>query len=246
MQRHEPIFNVPPAVLACLAVLAAVHAVLSLLPVESEQWWTIALAFVPARYAGYSDDIPGGAPAMVTSFVTHMLVHGDVTHLMFNSAWLLAFGGAIAQRLGSLRFIAFSLLCGIAGAATFLVFNMGLPASMVGASGAISGLMGGVFRFLFNVRGTGGLWQLRHAPRSIPAMPLAQALGDRRVLTAIAIWFGVNFLALFGIGGPQASGGIAWEAHIGGFVAGLLIFGAFEPPLNDNQPAPTRVQGPER
>ena len=244
MEKNEPIFNVPPAVVACIGLLAAVHATLWLLPQGLSEWWTFALAFIPARYDGYSDELPGGPLAMVTSFFTHMLVHGDITHLGFNAAWLLAFGGAVAQRIGSLRFVLFLLLCGFAGATTFLVFNMGLAAPMVGASGAISGLMGGVFRFLFNVHGPGGLWQLRHAPRTIPLMPLSETLRDRRVLMAIAIWIGVNFLALFGIGGPVSSGGIAWEAHIGGFFAGLLTFGSFEPPLNDNRPMEPAERGP--
>ena len=67
MQRTEPIFNVPAAVVACIGVLAAVHAILAMLPEASQEWWTLALAFIPVRYAGFSDEVPGGAPAMATS-----------------------------------------------------------------------------------------------------------------------------------------------------------------------------------
>ena len=228
MQQREPMFNVPATVLGALAVLIAVHAVLAVLPEDTGVWWTLALAFIPARLAGFAADIPGGALATWTSFVTHMLVHADLTHLAFNSAWLLAFGGAIAQRVGGPRFLAFALFCGIVGATMFLALNYGRIAPVVGASGAISGLMGGVFRFLFNADGSLGLWQLRNAPRSIPTMPLGQALRDRRVLTAIAIWIALNFVALLGIGSVTPSGGIAWEAHIGRFLAGFLAFSWFE------------------
>lgn len=229
MNEREPMFNVPGSVLGALAVLAGVHLLLGLLDEERALWWTVALAFIPGRFVGtLAAELPGGTTATWTSFVTHMLVHADLTHLLFNGAWLLAFGGAVAQRIGGARCIAFALFCGIVGAATFLAVNYGRMAPMVGASGAISGLMGGVFRFLFNAEGAGGLWQLRNAPRSIPTMPLGQALTDQRVLVAIGIWIALNFVALLGIGGVSSSGGIAWEAHIGGFLAGFLTFHWFE------------------
>ena len=71
-------------------------------------------------------------------------MHGDVLHLIVNSAWLLAFGTPLVRRMGSIRFIAFSAVCGIAGALVFWALNPGLLAPMVGASGAISGMMGGL------------------------------------------------------------------------------------------------------
>ncbi len=230
MQQHrEPIFNVAGSVVGVLAVLIGLHIALWLMPEDSGRWATLALAFIPARLSGYAAELPGGELASVTSFFTHMLVHADATHLLFNSAWMLAFGGAIARRLDGPRFIAFALLCGLAGALLFLVFNLDRAVPMVGASGAISGLMGGVFRYMFNVGGAGGLWQLRNDPRSIPTMPLTQALTDRRVLLSIGIWIAVNLLALLGLGGVGSGGGIAWEAHIGGFLFGFLTFAAFEP-----------------
>ena len=237
MQQHEPMFNVPGAVTGVLALLVAVHLGLAALPVADERWWVLALSFNPARHAGFAAQIPGGPTATFTSFFTHMLVHGDLTHLAFNCVWLLAFGGAMAQRLGGARFIVFTVFCGVAGAVAFLALNLGLYAPVIGASGAISGLMGGVFRFLFNAGGSVGLRRLQSGSAGLATMPLATALTDRRVLTGIAIWLGVNFLALLGIGGPEASGGIAWEAHIGGFAAGFLMLGAFE----DQDPAPHRI-----
>ncbi|HML30803.1 MAG TPA: rhomboid family intramembrane serine protease, partial [Hyphomicrobium sp.] len=158
---REPMFNVPGAVLGTLAVLIAVDAGLSMLSPDQYTWWVLALAFIPARYAGFADQIPGGSVAEVTSFVTHMAVHADLMHLAFNGLWLLAFGSVLCARLGGLRFIAFSLCGGICGALLFLLFNPGLAAPVIGASGAISAMMGGVMRFLFNAMDRGEGYLLR-------------------------------------------------------------------------------------
>jgi membrane associated rhomboid family serine protease len=166
--------------------------------------------------------------ARFTSVVTHMFVHGDFTHLALNSLWLLAFGGAIAKRTGAVRFFAFSLLCGVAGAGAFYIFNVGLLAPVIGASGAVSGLMGGTMRFLFPAMESGGFRQLREDPRSVRLMPLWEALTDRRVQVANLAFVLINVLAMFGLGGAQNSAGIAWEAHLGGYAAGFLLFGLFD------------------
>ncbi|MDH4981512.1 rhomboid family intramembrane serine protease [Hyphomicrobium sp. D-2] len=194
---------------------------------------TLALAFIPARYSGDASLLPGGDLTAVTSFVTHTMVHGDWMHLAFNGAWLIAFGAAIANRVGALRFILLFFVCGIAGAATFLLFNPALMAPMVGASGAISGLMGATMRFMFTAVDRGGFTALRENPRAAPLMSLRAALQDKRVLTVTAVFLFANVLAVFGFGSVGESG-IAWEAHIGGYFAGFLAFGFFDAPQNTN------------
>ena len=144
MEDREPIFNVPAGVLAVLAVLIAVHVALSLMTEDQFTWWVLALAFIPARYSGLAAQLPGGEPAVFTSFVTHMAVHAELIHLAFNSLWLLAFGSVLCMRIGSLRFLTFSISGGIAGALLFLALNPGLAAPVIGASGAVSAMMGGV------------------------------------------------------------------------------------------------------
>lgn len=235
MSRHEPMFNVQVSVLALLALMVAVHLVRLSLPEDWDTWLTLALAFIPARYSGFAGELPGGDIAAVTSFLTHTLVHGDWLHLALNGAWLVAFGGAVANRIGSLRFLAFFSLCAIAGAATFLAFHPGAMVPMVGASGAISGMMGATMRFLFTAVDGHGLAALREDPRSAPLMPLAKALRDRRVLLVTLVFLAANVLAVFGIGSVSVSG-IAWEAHIGGYFAGLLTFGFFDAPHTDLPP----------
>lgn len=227
VNQHEPMFNVPGSVLALLGVLIGVHILRTALPEQWDSWVTLALAFIPGRYNGYASEIPGGYIACVTSFLTYAFVHGDWFHLTINAAWLLAFGGAVAARLGATRFLLFSGLCAIAGALAFLMVNPGLLAPMVGASGGVAGLMGGTMRFLFSALDIDGLQGLRDDPQLVPLMPLGRAMADRRVLLVTGGFVVVNFLAVLGFGGVPA-GGIAWEAHLGGYFAGFFLIGFFE------------------
>lgn len=225
---QEPIFNVPKCVIAVLGVLVLVHVGRSLLSVDDDFWFVLATAFIPARYGELANELPGGELAMFTSPVTHILVHGDWVHLALNSAWLLAFGGAVAERTGTLRFLLFFLFCGLGGAAAFYLANSDLLQPMIGASGAISGLMGGTLRFLFPAMDSGGFRRLREAPRSVRLMTLGEALTDRRILLTSAILVVMNVLTIIGFGTAQNSAGIAWEAHIGGYVIGILTYGLFD------------------
>lgn len=234
MSHREPIFNVPGVVLALLAIFFGVHVV----------QWVFAevqpvLAFIPARLGELAPhlDVPGGRVAAATSFVTHQFVHGDMAHLLVNSAWLLAFGTPVARRTGPARFLAFFLLSGIAGALFYFLVNGPIPILVVGASGAISGLMGASFRFLFRSIEKGGPLGLADA-RSTPLMSLRETLSDRRILMAIAGWTGLNIVLAWGAASLTEAAGIAWEAHLGGFYAGLLLYGLFDrPPAVENDVA---------
>jgi membrane associated rhomboid family serine protease len=115
LREREPIFNAPAVVVAILGVFAAIHLVRGLLSDEAGEWLIALLAFIPARLTGEAGDIAGGGTAAGTQFVTHLFVHGDLTHLLINSAWFLAFGTPVARRVGMARFLAFFLLCGIGG-----------------------------------------------------------------------------------------------------------------------------------
>lgn len=228
LHRREPIFNVPGVVLCLLGIFFAVHLLRWALPPEQNAWLTAALAFIPGRLGGFAAELPGGQVAVATAFVTHLLVHGDLTHLVINSAWLLAFGSPVARRTSTVRFLAFFALTGIAGALLYLAVNGAVLILLVGASGAISGLMGAAFRFLFTgiANATGGPVDMQAAPLT----SLSATLRDRRVMTAVAGWTLLNVLLASGAAGLTEAAGIAWEAHLGGFFAGLLLYGFFEPP----------------
>ena len=225
---------------AILLALLAVHVVRSLLPPELDATFTLTLAFIPARYIAPAPDLPGGAIAAVTSFVTHMLVHGDWMHLLINSAWLLAFGGAVAKRLGDARFLVFSILCGVAGALAYLPAHWGSLAPVVGASGAVSGQMAGALRFFFAAMRKGGAQGLSEHARSVPLTPIGAMLRDPQILAVLGLWFAFNLG--FGLGGGSLTGGggIAWEAHLGGFLAGLVTFGLFDRTPTPPPPPPSR------
>jgi membrane associated rhomboid family serine protease len=228
MNSREPVFNVPGAVSGALLTIIAIHLFRLLLSREWDDWFVIAMAFIPGRYTETAADLPGGEIAVFTTPFTHMLVHGDFLHLILNSAWLLAFGSAIARRTGSLRFLLFSVVCGLAGAAMFYAVRPGLMLPVVGASGALSGLMAATLRLLLSATDGGNLYELRESPQNISLQPLSQVLMDRRLLAATAFWIFLNVLAIYGIGSVKPEGGIAWEAHVGGFIAGLLGFGLFD------------------
>ncbi len=238
MSQHEPAFNVHASVMWLLALMILVQVVRISLPEDWGTWLTLALAFIPARYSGFAELLPGGTIASVTSFVTHTLVHGDWMHLALNGAWLLAFGGAVARRVGTGRFLCFFVFCGVAGALAFLAFNPEAMVPMVGASGAISGLMGGTMRYLFTAVDGGGFSALRDDPRAAPLMPLGRALVDKRVVAVTLVFLLANILAAVGFGSVSESG-IAWEAHIGGYFAGLLAFGFFDAPQTQPAEDPT-------
>jgi len=224
-----PIFNVPGSVLVALVVLITVYFSLNLLPWEERINLLLTLAFIPARYTAAGADLPGGAVAGVTSFATYMLVHGSLVHLLVNGLWMLAFGSAVARRLGGARFFAFTLFCGVAAAFAHLLVHFGEAVPVVGASGAVSGHMAGAIRFLFG--GQGSLLERSADPARLPLATIRQTFTDRRILIFLGIWLAVN--ALFGLGNVRLDGsgaGIAWVAHIGGFAAGLLGIGMFDTP----------------
>lgn len=216
-------------VVATLLLMAAVHVGLQMLPLEADRL-QLELAFIPARYTGAASRLPGGTLAAWTSFVTHQWVHGDLAHLGVNAVWMLAFGSAVASRIGALRFIALSTFCGIAGAALFLAMQWGALVPMVGASGAISGLMGAAFRLLLPAIDRGDAHLMREAPALLPLEPLLPSLMSRRMLAACGAFLLINFALAFVGPWITDAGGIAWQAHVGGFLAGLVFFGLFDRP----------------
>lgn len=227
MAASEPALNVPRSVMGAAALLVGVQAIRGLLPDELDLTVLLALAFIPARYSGAALELPGGYLTAVTSFVTYMVVHAGWVHLLVNLLWMLAFGSAVAGRMSSLAFLAFSTLCGIAGAFTHLLFHFGEMAPVVGASAAISGQMAGALRFFFRAERLPG--QRKPDFAGAPLMTLPETFSDRRMLAFLGFWVAVN--AYFGLSSIRIAGeegGIAWEAHIGGFLCGLLIFGAFD------------------
>lgn len=228
MRAREPIFNAPLTVLVLIAVFIVVHVVRLNLAEQDGLWFIYAMAFIPARYAGFAHELPGGDVASITSFLTHMFAHGDAMHLAINSAWLLAFGSILTRRFGAMRFLAFAAAGGIAGALAFLATHYGALSPVIGASGAVAAMMGGVMRFIFSALDRNEGFLLRENPSAIPRMTLTETLTDRRIVIASLVFVGLNILALTGFGAFGSAEAIAWEAHLGGYFFGLLAFSAFD------------------
>jgi len=244
---RERIFNIPGAVLALVALLVAIHLVMDYALTDRQQSEVLSLfAFSPARYA---EVVPRWLPAwwgpQLWTLVSYALFHANFSHLIFNLVWLLAFGPPIARRFGPFRFLVFCAATAAAGAAAHLVTHLGELAPMIGASAAVSGTMAAAMRFVFQRGGPLGLLGRDDEDAyRVPAAPLSAMLRDPRILAFLAVWFGVNFI--FGMGAvtmPGTEGTVAWQAHIGGFLAGLLGFALFDPvrpftPDAGNDPAP--------
>lgn len=234
VRSSEPIFNVPPVILWLVAVMALVHGVRSLLGPEDNVAILLWFAFIPARYdpaIAATVPFPGGLGADIWTFVTHAFLHAEIVHLLVNTVWLLAFGSPVAWRFGTWRFLAFFFATAAAGAAAFLFMHPSELVPVIGASGAISGAMAAACRFVFSDGGPLGLLRGRdiNAYR-LPALPLMESLRNRQVIVFLLAWFGFNLL--FGLSSLSAAfteASVAWEAHLGGFFAGLLLFRFFDP-----------------
>jgi membrane associated rhomboid family serine protease len=202
---REPAFKAPWTVLALIALLIAAHAARVLTGVDV------------GRFALTGDDLRAGR---WTGLISYLFDHASWAHVAMNAAFTLAFGAPVARYLGTgprgaAAFFAFFLICGIVAALAYAGFLTGVaPAgdangawALVGASGAASGLLGAAAR-LIEVRGCLG------------------RIGGRTVVGMTLAWIAVN--AVLGLSGltPGAAGlPVAWEAHIFGYFAGLLLIG---------------------
>jgi membrane associated rhomboid family serine protease len=158
----------------------------------------------------------GPYPHVWLTPITSMFMHGGWAHLLGNCWFFWLFGNNIEDRLGHLRFIAFYLLCGLAAAAAQVLFSPHSAVPMVGASGAISGVLGAYMRYF-------------------PGTPVYSFIPPLWVFPVpafifIALWFVLQFWQ--GVGSIFATGvhgGVAWWAHVGGFLAGFVLAGAMRP-----------------
>lgn len=235
---REPALNVPAVVVALAGLFIGIELIRSqfLTPAQDLQvilWF----AFIPVRYAVPAGmaPLPGGLGADIWTFVTYSVLHGGWVHVAVNVVWMLAFGSAVARRFGVVRFLLLSVLAAIGGAALHLISNPGSMVPVVGASAAISGQMAAATRFVFEPGAPLGGWRFSDMNSAVcyrrPASTLFGVARNRQATSFIAIWFALNILfgavSLPFLGNDGA--GIAWEAHIGGFLIGLLLFPLFDP-----------------
>jgi membrane associated rhomboid family serine protease len=230
---REPLLTLPGALTAYIVLLAVIHGVRMLLPYDTDDLVVQIFGFIPKRYDSTLLDVtfPGGTGAKVWTFVTYSLLHANLSHIGFNVLWLLPFGSALARRFGALRFYLFMAITAAAGALAHFVTHEHGVAPMIGASASVSGAMAAAIRFAF-VQGSFLSFNRGDADAAarVPALSLMRALRNGRVLGFLAVWFGVNII--FGIGSIAVGtdgATVAWQAHIGGFFAGLVLFSLFDP-----------------
>ena len=194
--------------------------------------FTMAFSTVPAEIASGKDlvtedrvervntqggpveyTVPGLRPtpgSVYLTLLTSMFMHGSIMHLLGNMWFLWIFGDNIEEDLGHGRYIAYYLLCGLLASLTHVVVSLGGPSAEIpslGASGAISGVMGG--------------YLLLHPQRRVRVI-MVRVLTEVPGWVAVGLWFAFQVISSFQVLGGLG-GGVAYGAHIGGFIAGLAL-----------------------
>lgn len=144
------------------------------------------------------------------NFLSSMFMHGDIMHIFGNMLFLWIFGDNLENLLGHVRFAAFYIVCGIAAALAQVIMDTDSIIPMLGASGAISGVMGG--------------YLLLFPQRKVRAI-IFSFLTTVPAFVALGIWIGYQILV--GYLTPAGTGGVAYAAHIGGFIAGVALIKVF-------------------
>lgn len=220
-KRREPFLNAPTVVTGLITAMIFVHVLRSLLP-DAQQWQfitsfgVIPVDFLNALKAGLVWR-PGPLVVVFGPLVSYAFLHGDLLHLGFNSLWLLALGSPVARRTGAARYLGFFIVTAVLAVLFYVLLRPTSEMPVIGASGSISGLMGALARLLFVKRRRDGSTQS------------VAAINDTRLLVFAGSWIALNLVfGLGGIGFVHDSAQIAWEAHVGGFIAGLVVFPLFD------------------
>lgn len=171
-------------------------------------------AYIPFEYTGGGQVVPDLAVPYGVTVITSMFLHGGFMHVAGNMLYLWIFGNNIEDYLGKVKFIIFYVISGFAAVATYTIFDPHSQVPLIGASGAIAGVMG-AYMVLYpkaRVQTLIFLGFFIQAVR-IPAKIL------------LVFWFVLQIISgLPGLMGPSQGGGVAWFAHVGGFVFGWLYF----------------------
>ena len=221
----NPTNSKPVLTMAMVGICIAVFAYQFMLPPAEAEAFIFRWGFIPSDVLGKAglgaeaDEVPSWA-----KIFSSMFLHGDFMHIIGNMLFLWIFGNNIEDTFGKVRFLIFYLLCGVAAAMTQAFTNTASGVPMIGASGAISGVLG-AYLFLFP-----------HARVRVLVMFGIITVVHLRAIIVLGLWFVLQLVnaALTPI---NEEGGVAFWAHVGGFVAGLALVLVF-------RPARPRVKGP--
>jgi membrane associated rhomboid family serine protease len=176
---------------------------------DAVQAFITAWGVVPREYSAGVDLPPTIPYPLWSTLLTSMFLHGGWGHLGGNMLFLWIFGDNIEHRIGHLRFLIFYLACGIAAALAHIFFNSNSAIPTVGASGAISGVLGG-YLLMF--------------PRNRVYVLTYGGVASVPALLMLGLWILVQFINGAGeIARTDETGGVAYVAHVGGFIAGMIL-----------------------
>jgi len=155
-----------------------------------------------------------GAPTLETAadFFTHMFLHAGFSHLIGNMLFLIVFGRNVEDTVGSLGFPFFYIMCGLAASITQIIFTPTSPLPLIGASGAIAGVLGGYITL--------------HPDAKISTWIFPIFVVKPPALLVLGYWFVLQLFYSYtslGVASLSTSGGVAYFAHAGGFVAGIVL-----------------------
>lgn len=223
--QRQPIFNLPLSVMILGGTLLAIQAANDLvLNSDAREALLTWFAFVPYRAVSPTELAGGYWPLIWTPF-THAFLHAGWEHVGLNTVWLAIFATPVAQRYGGARMLGLFLVGAAAGALAFAATTLPQVQVLIGASGGVAALTGAAVRFIFQP----------------PVVAIDEQTGERRFLgrhlatlrefvrNPTARFFALTWIILNGIVPiiPMLTGNtdfqVAWQAHIGGFLAGLLL-----------------------
>jgi membrane associated rhomboid family serine protease len=223
--------SVPVATRALILVNVIVFFFELGLPHEALERLVYLFGLVPARFTDPEWAASVGFPiGSYWPILTHQFLHGGLLHIVFNMWTLWIFGDNVEDRMGPLRFTIFYLVCGTIAGLTHMFTNPDSMIPSVGASGAIAGVLGAYF-LLFPTA------------RLVVMLPILffPFFFEVPAVFYLALWFFSQlFSGTLALAGPQQIGGIAWWAHIGGFIAGMILCWVFI-----KRPAPRSFQPDE-
>jgi membrane associated rhomboid family serine protease len=217
LQDDNPTDRTPVATITFIALCVLVFLYQASLPPSTGETFVFQYGAIPAMLFGHADlpsSIAVGIPAYLT-LLTSMFMHGGWMHLIGNMLYLWIFGDNVEDVMGHGRFVVFYIASGILAALSHAMTDPTSTVPMVGASGAISGVLG-AYILLF--------------PRA-HVLVFMPGIGMTRVAAGVVLglWFVMQLLSGgMSVGGP--GGGVAFFAHIGGFVAGMALIGFFKRP----------------
>ncbi|MBL8630238.1 MAG: rhomboid family intramembrane serine protease [Rhodospirillaceae bacterium] len=223
----NPHIKFPIVNYAVIAICVAVYVWQFTLTPRQEEIFVLTFGLVPGDLMGLSRAIDRPS-ALITTF-TSMFMHGGFMHLAGNMLYLWIFGDNIEASLGSKRYLIFYLICGVAAALAQIIAAPGSDVPMVGASGAISGVL--------------GAYMMLHPKANIRVLVwiiIYVSVWNIPAFIVLGFWIGGQLLSSISVDPGQP--GIAFMAHIGGFVAGaVLVFFFKKRDVRAFEPAQTRA-----